>query len=156
MTEEKIKELVLESLEANEFSDCYLYSISIGGNKVSIFLESDEGVTYLKCRKVSRHVEAYLDEIEWHDGKYTIDVSSPGVGAPLKYARQYPKNVGRTIEVKYGEGKKVKGLLTKVEDGVIEVSYKERIKEGKKKKTVEIVESIKIEDVTEAKIKVTF
>jgi ribosome maturation factor RimP len=156
LTEEKIKELVLESLEANEFSDCYLYSIKIGGNKVSVYLESDESITYLKCRKVSRHVEAYLDEIEWCDGKYTIDVSSPGIGAPLKFERQYPKNVGRTIEVKYGEGQKVKGLLTKVEDGVIDVSYKERIKEGKKKRTVEIVDSIKIEDITEAKIKVTF
>lgn len=156
MTEDQIRQLVEESLEANEFSDCYIYGATIAGNQVKVYLESDESVTFLKCRKVSRHVEAHLDGIKWCDGKYTIEVSSPGVGAPLRFARQYSKNVGRTIEVKYGESDKVKGLLTRVEDDEIDVSYKERIKEGKKKKTIEVVKTIKLHDVREAKIKVTF
>ena len=156
MIEEKIRDLVNESLQANEFNECYIYDLSIGGNKINVFLESDDAVTFLICRKVSRHVEEYLDEIEWHNGQYTTDVSSPGVGSPLKFARQYPKNVGRTIEVKYGEGQKVKGLMTRADNESIDVSFKERIKEGKKKKTVEIVETIQIEDIREAKIKITF
>lgn len=156
MLEKRIKSLVEESLSLNEFDDCFIYDISITGNKLNIFLESDDSVTFKKCQKVSRHVEEYLDEIEWQGGQYTIDVSSPGVSSPLKFARQYIKNVGRTIEVKHGDGLKSKGLMTRADNESIDVSYKERIKEGKKKKTVEHVDSIQISDIREAKIKITF
>lgn len=148
--------MVVESLESNEFVDCFFYDMTITDNKMMVYLESDSSISYLICRKVSRHIEAYLDEILWMEGKYTLEVSSPGIGSPLKYDRQYVKNVGRTIEVKYGEGEKVKGLLTRAEEGVIDVSYKERVKEGKKKKTIEIVKTIDVSDISEAKIKVTF
>lgn len=156
MIEQKIEELVAESLEANAFTDCFIYDLKVNANKIDVFLESDSSITFEKCRKVSRHIEAYLDEIEWKNGVYTIEVSSPGVGAPLKFPRQYVKNIGRTIEVKHGEDQKTKGLLMKADDTQIEVSYKDRVKEGKRKKTIEVVELIPIEEIKEAKIKITF
>lgn len=155
MTEADIQNWTSSSLSNHGFEDCFIYDIRIAGNRVNVFIESDTSVTYEICRKVSRDIESYLDEMEWMGGKYTLEVSSPGVGSPLKFSRQYLKNIGRTIEVKYGD-QKVRGLLTRADDKSIDVSYKERVKEGKKKVTKEIVDTIQLETIREAKIKVTF
>jgi len=104
----------------------------------------------------SRMVEAVLDEEQWLGEKYMLDVSSAGVGKPLKFTRQYVKNIGRTVEVKTHDGEKVKGVLTAANDEQIVVTYDERVKEGKKKKKITVNREISMESVKETKIKVSF
>jgi len=110
----------------------------------------------LKCQKISRWLEAIFDEKKTFGETYILDVSSAGVGSPLKLLRQYPKNIGRTIEIKYGEGKSVRGILKSVVDHLISVEYESIDKEGKKNKKVRLTEEIKFEDIIESKIKISF
>ena len=88
--------------------------------------------------------------------KYTLEVSSAGVGKPLKFARQYVKNIGRTIEVKKFDGDKIKGELSQANEDEIGVVFDETIKEGKKKKKVKTEVVIPMNEIKEAKIKVSF
>ncbi|MEM6697188.1 MAG: ribosome assembly cofactor RimP [Bacteroidota bacterium] len=155
--EEKIAQLVNEKLQLEGWEDCFLVEIKQHGNhKLDVFLDSDEGITFEKCRKVSRHLEAVLDEELWLGEKYTLEVSSPGVSRPLKLKRQYIKNIGRKLEVKFEEGGKEEGLLIKVEEDTIFLEQKVRIKEGKKKRTEVIEKEIAFEEIKEAKVKVSF
>jgi len=63
-------------------------------------------------------------------------VSSPGLEKPLKFRRQYIKNIGRTIIIKTNEDEELKGELKSVRDDDVVIEYTEKIKEGKKKRTV--------------------
>ena len=125
---QEIDELINQGLTELELSDLYLIECKIKSNKIEIFLDSDEGVSFLKCQKLSRWLEAIFDEKKSFGESYILDVSSAGVGSPLKFLRQYLKNIGR---------------ITK-------------IKEGKKNKKVTITEQIKFKDIIESRIKISF
>ncbi|MFT6335233.1 MAG: ribosome maturation factor RimP [Halioglobus sp.] len=158
MIEKKFEKLIDQAIKELEYDDCFLVDLRVNNNKVEIFLDSDDSITFLKCRKVSRFIEAVIDEEQWLGIKYTLDVSSAGVGKPLIMTRQYLKNIGRDIEVKiHGEEKeKVLGELVAASEESISVYYEEIVKEGKKKKTLEITREILREEIREAKIKISF
>ena len=119
-----IKKIARKGIEALEYDDCFVTEVLVTDNKVEIFLDSDEGISFLKCRKVSREVEAVIDEKEWWGGRYTLEVSSAGIGRPLVNQRQYPKNIGRQIVVKTIKGEKVKGELKEVNEEGITLSLR--------------------------------
>lgn len=159
MEEKQITKLAQKGIDTLEYTDCFITEVKVNGNKVEIFLDSDEGISFLKCRKVSREVEAVIDEKEWWGGKYTLEVSSAGIGRPLVNQRQYPKNIGRQIVVKTNGGEKVKGELTAVDDDGITITYEVVELQGqnkKKKKKVQKDHPIAWEAIEEAKIKASF
>lgn len=157
MITDKLTALLEEKFKEEEFQDCFLIEIvSPPNKKVEVFVDSDSGITFEKCRKLSRYLEESIDGEGWLGEKYTLEVSSPGIGRPLKFVRQYQKNIGRKLEVKVHEGETKIGILTVVTEDTITIEYKERIKEGKKKKTVIQQDEIPFENIREAKVKIMF
>lgn len=156
MIEDKIEKLIHQAINELEYTDCFLVELKMNNTKVEIYLDSDESVTFEKCRKISRKIEAVLDEKQWLGEKYTLEVSSAGVGKPLKFTRQYLKNIGRTLKINKVDGEKLEGELTQADDDQVTIKFEETIKEGKKKKKVEVVVEVLRSDIKEAKIKVSF
>jgi len=154
--ENKITELVEKAFVELEYDDCFIVDIKVNNTKVEVFLDSDSSITFLHCRKVSRIIEAVLDEKQWLGEKYTLDVSSAGIGRPLKFLRQYTKNIGRKAEVRTIEDEKVKGTLTAADAEKVTISYEETVKEGKKKKKIMVDRDIPMESVKETRIKISF
>lgn len=153
----KIRELAEEAIEKAELSDCYVVDVSIKGQKIEVFMDADEGITFAKCKKVSRHIENYLDESKILGESYTLDVSSPGVSRPLAFPRQYRKNIGRKFDIlRNSDDGKLVGTLTGVEEGFITVESEVVEKEGKKKKKVTVKHEIPFEDIKRAIIKIEF
>ena len=102
------------------------------GNKITILLDNDKGVSINDCVSMSRHVEAGLDR-EKED--FELNVMSPGLSEPFKILRQYQKNIGKQVDVVTKESKKLTGILISANNSgiVLETRTKERI-EGKKGK----------------------
>ncbi len=98
---ERIAQLLDEKYTTDEaFADCFTVDIEIKpGQKLYVFADSDSGMTFEKCQKLSRYLEQHLDTNGWLGETYVLEVSSPGVMRPLQFARQYPRNIGRTLEV---------------------------------------------------------
>ena len=157
MIEAKITDLLEQKFAEEEFSTCFLVDIKLHDHKkLDVFIDSDEGISFDVCRKVSRYLEEYIDTEGWLGEKYILEVSSPGATRPLKLFRQYPKHIGRKVEVKTTQGEKKEGTLIAVEDASITISSKERIKEGKKKKTIVVESTIPFEEIVQTKIKISF
>jgi ribosome maturation factor RimP len=151
-----ISELVNKGLESLDFKDTFLVESIITGKKIEIFLDSDDYVDFAKCKKLSRWLEAIFDEEKYFGESYILEVSSSGVGRPLKFLRQYNKNIGRIIDIKHSVDKRSKGTLVSVEENVLSVEYEIKVKEGKKNKKVIMTDQIKFEDIIESKIKISF
>lgn len=126
-----------------EFRDCFVVDVNHSNKKLEVFVDSDSAMTFAKCQRISRYLEGYLDEEKPLGEEYILDVSSPGVDRPLKFYRQYLKNVGRTLEVTTTEGETYSGQLKAATPTEVTLETKRRIREGKRKKTV-------VEDVTVA------
>lgn len=155
--EHKIEILVLDKFKEEGWEDCFVVEINHHSNKLDVFIDSDSGISFDKCRKVSRHIEAVLDEELWLGEKYTLEVSSPGISRPLQLKRQYVKNIGRGLKVKFpvGEGKE-EGKLIAVEEDHITLERLEVRKEGKKKIKEMISIDIPFDRIREATVQISF
>ncbi|MFC1222332.1 ribosome assembly cofactor RimP [Pedobacter sp. BG31] len=122
-------------------------------NKLIIHVDGDEGISIQDCVAISRHVGFHLEEENAIEQAYNLEVSSPGVGEPLKLIRQYNKNVGRTISIKFKEGSKKEGKLLAVTENnlLIEESVKE-----KGKKAVAIQTDVPFNDILETSVLISF
>jgi len=157
VVEEKIRALIDEKLKEELYSDCFFVEMLLKGDKrLEIYLDSDSGITFQQCQRMSRHIEAVLDEEKWFGEKYTLEVSSPGIGKPLKLHRQYLKNIGRDLEVRVDGEKPVVGELIDVKEEEFTVTREEKFKEGKKnvKKMVEY--TYRFDAIKMAKVKPRF
>jgi len=154
--EEKIAQLVDDAIVALEYDDCFLVDLKVNNTRVEIYLDSDSSITFERCRKVSRQVEAVLDEKLWLGEKYTLDVSSSGVGKPLKYLRQYLKNIGRKAEILTIEDEKIKGTLVEATEEKAVIEYEQTIKEGKKKRKETVRKEVPMEAIKTTRIKISF
>ena len=142
--------------ESEDFQDCFVVDVNQSNTKLDIFVDSDSGMTFRKCQRISRFVEAYLDEEQPLGEQYTLNVSSPGVDRPLKFHRQYVKNVGRSLDVTTTEGDQFSGELKSVTEDSIVLEGKVRIQEGKRKKTVVQETEVPLANIKKAIVKISF
>lgn len=147
---EKIIGIVNEYLGDGEQ---FLIEVKVSSrNKVSVFIDGDNGVQISDCAALSRHIETFFDR-EKED--FELDVSSVGIGTPLQTTRQFYNNCGRMISLIIKDEKTLKGRLSNVQEGGIFVEA-QIIKKGKKRKNP-LTDSenpvfVSFADITEAKI----
>jgi ribosome maturation factor RimP len=125
------------------------------GNVIYVEVDGDKGVSLKECIRISREVEHNLDrEIE----DFSLEVTSPDVTKPLTNKRQYLKNIGRKLLVKTTEGTTVEGILSRVDEDVIELKWKAREPKpiGKGKITVEKSATVPFNTIIESKVKIIF
>jgi ribosome maturation factor RimP len=137
--ENSIINQITEKLESLiEGSTLFLVEIKVKPtNNIKIFLDGDSGVTIEAVSKINRALYKYMEETElFPNGDFSLEVSSPGVDEPLKFLRQYKKNIGRKVEVTLNEGEQpIEGTLKEATE--TEITIEEVI--GKKKETKETV-----------------
>lgn len=88
-----------------------------------IYIDKKNGVTIDDCSAVSLQVSALMDVEDPIGGRYTLEVSSPGVDRPLFEIEHYQKYVGSRIKVKLrmaiAQHKQYKGIIKAVKDNTI-------------------------------------
>src|SRR5690606_5822120 len=112
-------------------------------------------ITINAIAPINRALRNQIEELNWYpEGDFSLEVSSPGIDEPLKFVRQYRKNIGRTLLVKFNDDTKVdlEGILTAVidDDSTITIDA-----DDKKKKTKES-HSILISDIKFAQVQIVF
>ncbi len=115
-----IRELVNRKLQGTDLFLVEMKSNS-SGNKVQVYIDGDKGVSIGACAEISRAVSHGLDEAELPEGRFTFEISSPGVDQPLKLLRQYPKHVGRKVDVTTTDGAVLRGKLEAVSETELKV-----------------------------------
>ena len=151
---EKVEQLLKESLL--EKPEIFLVDLTITDSfKIIISLDGDNGVNLQDCIDISRAVENNIDREEQD---FSLEVASVGVGSPLKFKRQYFKNVGRMLIVKLQKGTTIEAKLDAATDEHIVLSWEAREpkKVGKGKETVQKRQEISYNEIKEAIVTVIF
>jgi ribosome maturation factor RimP len=150
--EKRVAALVEEKIA--DRSELFLVEVKmLPNNKLIIHVDGDEGISIQDCVAISRHVGFHLEEENAIEQAYNLEVSSPGVGEPLKLIRQYNKNVGRTVSIKLKEGLKKEGKLLSVtaDNLLIEELVKEKGKKAVAKQT-----DVPFNDILETSVLISF
>lgn len=67
---------------------------------LEITIDSEEGINIEDCEKVHRAIDPILDEYDFIEGFYYLEVSSPGIERELRTAEHIRLSLGETVEVK--------------------------------------------------------
>ena len=115
---QKLTDLTEEII--SDFPELFLIELLISGTdgnqRVLVLIDSESGLSIESCSMVSRKLSIKIEELELIEGKYNLEVSSPGIDRPLSKLRQYKKNIGRRLQIESLEGKTFDGILKSIVD----------------------------------------
>jgi ribosome maturation factor RimP len=76
--------------------------VGAGKNRrlLRVYVDGENGVKLDACAKISRQISAVLDVEDPIEGRYLLEVSSPGIDRPLFTLAQYQRYMGRMINVR--------------------------------------------------------
>lgn len=125
---EKIKNDLEQIIESLGFELADISTPIVGGRLVvKVFIFSDNGVTLDDCAVVSRNISEILDKDDPISGRYTLEVSSLGLGRPLITVRDFERRIGEKVRITYKENEKskvVEGILLDCKDNFIRLDKK--------------------------------
>jgi len=150
--ENRVRALVEEKIA--DRPELFLVEVKmLPNNKLIIHVDGDEGISIQDCVAISRHVGFHLEEENVIEQAYNLEVSSPGVGEPLKLKRQYVKNIGRSLSIKLLSGQKKEGKLLEVTETALLIE--ESIKE-KGKKAIAVKTEVPFNEIIETSVLISF
>ena len=89
------------------------------------YIDKPEGVDIQDCENVSRALSDALDEADFIDEAYILEVSSPGLGRTLKKDKHLRASIGEEVEVKLFKSidkcKEFVGLLENFDEATLTI-----------------------------------
>ena len=64
------------------------------------YIDKPGGIAVDDCEAVSRRFSDILDEKDYIEDSYIFEVSSPGLGRPLKKEKDFVRNMGKDVEIR--------------------------------------------------------
>lgn len=99
--EQKTEALVMPVIKENNFELVDVEYVREAGNwYLRVYVDKEGGITVDDCEIVSRALSDKLDEKDFIDEAYILEVSSPGLGRPLKKDKDFERSIGKEIEIK--------------------------------------------------------
>lgn len=97
--EKRAEEILLSVIgDTYEFVDLE-YVKEAGTWYLRAYCDKEGGITIDDCELISRAFEEKLDEADFIDDAYVLEVSSPGLGRPLKKERDFKRALGERVEI---------------------------------------------------------
>lgn len=101
-TYEQRAEAILQPIvDANEFELVDVEYVKEGGTwYLRAYIDKPGGITVDDCEVVSRAANEILDEQDFIEDSYVFEVSSPGLGRPLKKEKDFKRSMGEEVEIR--------------------------------------------------------
>ena len=99
--EQKTEKLLMPIMEANGFELVDVEYVKEAGNwYLRAYIDKPGGITVDDCAVVNRELGDLLDRDDFIDESYILEVSSPGLGRPLKKERDFIRSKGEEVEIR--------------------------------------------------------
>ena len=107
------------------------------------YIDKPGGIAINDCEVVSRELSDLLDQKDFIDDSYILEVSSPGLGRPLKKERDFARSIGAEVEIRtyrMVEGRKeFTGVLEEYDSESVTVSYEDGTKQNFDRKEIALI-----------------
>lgn len=99
--EAKTEQFLLPLLEEHGFELVDVeYIKEVGNWYLRAYIDKEGGIAVNDCEVISRKLSAWLDEKDFIEDSYIMEVSSPGLGRPLKKEKDFVRSVGKDVEIR--------------------------------------------------------
>lgn len=129
--EKRTEELVQPIIDAGNYELVDVEYVKEGANKyLRVYADKEGGININDCVDISRALEAKLDEDDFIEEAYILEVSSPGLGRPLKKDKDFSRAIGENVDIKLYKandyGKELEGQLMHFDDKEIVIKIIEK------------------------------
>ncbi|MCC8046260.1 MAG: ribosome maturation factor RimP [Clostridiales bacterium] len=99
--EQKTEALLMPLIEQHQFELVDVEYVKEGGSwYLRAYIDKPGGITIDDCELVSRALSDLLDENDFIEDAYILEVSSPGLGRPLKKDKDFARSLGERVEIR--------------------------------------------------------
>ena len=89
------------------------------------YIDKEGGITVNDCEAVAREMNEILDREDYIEDSYVFEVSSPGLGRPLKKEKDYVRSMGKELEIRtyraIDKKKEFYGILTSYDEKTVTI-----------------------------------
>ena len=108
------------------------YKKKQNGMNLTVFIYKEGGVTIDDCQIVSRALNKPLDKLDpTNKENYNLNVSSPGLDRPLKTLRDFERNLGEELQIKFmtpdSKEKVIEGVLKNITNNILTINQKGKL-----------------------------
>ena len=101
MYEAKTEEFLQPVVDEHGFELVDVEYVKEGSNwYLRAYIDKEGGIAVDDCEVISRILSDWLDKTDFIEDSYILEVSSPGLGRPLKKEKDYKRSVGKLIDIK--------------------------------------------------------
>lgn len=99
--EARTEELMTPILNRMHFELVDVEYVKEGGTwYLRAYIDKEGGITVNDCEAVAREMNEILDREDYIEESYVFEVSSPGLGRPLKKEKDYIRSMGKELEIR--------------------------------------------------------
>lgn len=115
--EQKTEEILIPIMEELGFELVDVEYVKEGSSwYLRAYIDKPGGININDCETVSRRLSDILDEKDFIDDAYIMEVSSPGLGRPLKKEKDFKRSLGMEVDIRtyrmIDRQKEFTGILT--------------------------------------------
>ena len=128
--ESRVEKFLTPIMEENNYELVDVEYVKEAGTwYLRAYIDKEGGFTVDDCEMVSRRLSDWLDKEDFIDDSYILEVSSPGLGRPLKKEKDYIRSMGREVEVRLYKAidrqKEFTGTLSAYDDKTVTLTMED-------------------------------
>lgn len=128
--ETRTEELITPILERMNFELVDVEYVKEGGTwYLRAYIDKEGGITVNDCEAVAREMNEILDREDFVEDSYVFEVSSPGLGRPLKKEKDYIRSMGKEVEIRtyraINREKEFYGILSAYDESTVTIETDE-------------------------------
>ena len=128
--EEKTERLLAPIAQANGVSVYDVEYVKEGSSwYLRAYIDKEGGIAIGDCEMISRILSDWLDKEDFISDSYILEVSSPGLGRPLKKEKDFVRSIGKEVEIKLYHAKDKQkdftGILTEYDKDTVTIELED-------------------------------
>lgn len=128
--EQKTEAILMPIVEEHGFDLVDVEYVKEGGSwYLRAYIDKPGGINVDDCEVVSRRLSDILDEKDYIEEAYILEVSSPGLGRPLKKEKDFKRSLGEEVDVRtyrmIEKQKEFTGLLKDYDDATVTIEMED-------------------------------
>lgn len=128
--EARTEELITPIIERMNFELVDVEYVKEGGTwYLRAYIDKEGGITVNDCEAVAREMNEILDREDFVEDSYVFEVSSPGLGRPLKKEKDYVRSMGKEVEIRtyraINREKEFYGILAAYDDATVTIEQED-------------------------------
>lgn len=127
----KVEAYLLPIVKEHNFELVDVEYVKEAGNwYLRAYIDKEDGISVDDCEVVSRKLGEWLDEKDLIADSYILEVSSPGLGRPLKKEKDFVRSIGKDVDIKLyralNKQKDFAGTLTAYDKETVTISMEDK------------------------------